>query len=49
MWNWDNGIYPSEFKAKVVAWWILHNVIENHKADAMDRAMRRKSRSKGRR
>lgn len=34
MWLWENNEYPSEFKARVVAWYRLHNSIEAHKTDA---------------
>lgn len=34
MWQWENNEYPSEFKARVIAWHRLHNSIEAHKTDA---------------
>lgn len=45
--KWDKGLYPGNFKAKVVAWYNLHNTIELHANDAVARkqAMDAKSKS----
>lgn len=33
--EWEMGrVFPTWFKEKVVAWYLLHNEVENHKADA---------------
>lgn len=34
MWQWETGEYPTWFKAKVMAWYELHNLVELHKRDA---------------
>jgi len=35
--KWDRGLYPVGFKAKVVAWYGLHSLIELHSNDAVAR------------
>lgn len=35
--KWDRGGFPVQFKAKVVAWFNLHSLIELHSNDAMAR------------
>lgn len=34
LWLWDNNHYPNQFKAKVLEWWKLHNLVEAHSQDA---------------
>ena len=34
MWRWHSNEYPREFKARVMAWHELHNLIGLHTADA---------------
>jgi len=34
MWQWDQNVYPPGFKARVVAWWRLHKLIQLHSQDA---------------
>lgn len=34
LWRWENNQYPIEFKAKVIAWWELHNLVSIHNQDA---------------
>ena len=34
MWKWENNEYPPDFKAKTVAWYMLHTSIGNHITDA---------------
>jgi hypothetical protein len=40
--RWATGDYPIPFMAKIVAWYRLHNLIEIHKADAVNRKQRKK-------
>jgi len=35
--KWEQGLYPNQFKAKVVAWYNLHKLIELHANDAVAR------------
>ena len=30
LWDWEDGAYPNWFKAKVLAWYKLHNLVEAH-------------------
>jgi len=34
LWRWEENEYPNWFKAKVMAWYKLHGMIEAHIADA---------------
>jgi hypothetical protein len=34
LWQWETGVYPIQFKARVVAFWRLHNLVRNHTEDA---------------
>lgn len=34
LWAWDQGRYPPAFKARILAWWKLHKLIEIHAQDA---------------
>ena len=42
MWLWDTGAYTREFKAKVMAWHELHNLVGLHTHDAAIKKPRRK-------
>jgi hypothetical protein len=42
MWRWESGKYPPEFMSKVVAWYRLHNMVEQHVQDAVNKASSRK-------
>jgi len=33
-WAWDNNVYSNQFKAKVLEWWKLHNLVDAHSQDA---------------
>lgn len=41
LFKWTTGGYPRSFKVKVLAWHNLHNAIEMHKSDAMERSAQR--------
>jgi len=43
LWEWEQGTYPRWFKARVIAWYNMHNLIELHKQDALSRAMKARS------
>lgn len=45
LYKWETGGYPKPFRARVIAWHNLHNLVEAHKNDAA--AEKVKSRSKG--
>jgi hypothetical protein len=34
LWQWENGLYPARFKAKVIAWYEAHRLVEVHVRDA---------------
>lgn len=34
LWKWENNEYPNWFKARVVAWWNDHQLVESHRQDA---------------
>ena len=42
LWKWESSDYPRWFKAKVVAWYNLHNLVDAHTQDAATRELRRK-------
>lgn len=46
MWAWDGGQYPARFKAKTIAWWRAHRLVNTHQADAQNRASEAKSKRK---
>jgi hypothetical protein len=29
LWQWESGHYPTQFKAKVMAWYMLHTQVKN--------------------
>jgi hypothetical protein len=43
MWKWDSGDYAVRFMDKVVAWFRLHNLVEQHVQDAVNQETKRKS------
>lgn len=43
MYKWETGGYPKWFKAKVLAWYRLHNLVKLHTEDAVQAAARHKS------
>jgi hypothetical protein len=46
--KWDAGGYPISFKAKVIAWYNLHKLVELHASDAVSRETERRSSSAAR-
>jgi hypothetical protein len=34
MWAWETGVYSNDFKARAIAWWRLHRLLETHKQAA---------------
>lgn len=43
MWAWEQGLYPTWFKAKVVAWHNLHGLVKMHQEAAASDAAKRKA------
>lgn len=42
LWAWWNGTYPVQFKAKVIAYYNLRNLVKLHTDEAVNRASRAK-------
>jgi len=42
MWKWENGQYPSWFRAKVIVWYKYHGLVKIHSEDAVQKASKRK-------
>ena len=42
LWKWEQNMYPGWFKAKIIAWYNLHNLVEVHR----EAAIAEKSKSK---
>lgn len=40
LWKWESGGFSNYFKAKVVAWYGLHNLVELHKQDALSKSIK---------
>ena len=36
IWDWENGGFPNWFKAKVLAWYKLHSLVEAHTQAAVN-------------
>lgn len=36
LWDWEQGVFPTWFKAKVLAWYKLHNLVEAHTQAAVN-------------
>lgn len=34
LWRWEQGEYPKRFRARVMAWYNLHNLLDTHRRDA---------------
>lgn len=34
MWKWESGLYPTDFMARCIAWYRLHNLVQAHSQDA---------------
>lgn len=47
MWAWEAGIYPPAFKARVLAWYAGHRLVNLHSDAAVNAAMERRMRRKG--
>jgi len=43
LWKWDNNEYPIKFKTRVMAFWKLHNLVELHTQDEVNRQVKKKS------
>jgi hypothetical protein len=43
-WKWENGEYPSQFMAKIVAWYRGKTLVKIHSDDAVSRASKKKRR-----
>lgn len=41
LWEWDSGVYPNTFKAKVIAWYRNHKEVETHVQDKVNRAKKK--------
>ena len=48
LWDWVNHRYPIPFKAQVIAWRRMHNLVELHTQDAINREMQRQAKRKRR-
>lgn len=46
LWSWWNGTYPVSFKAKVIAYNNMRNLVKVHTDDAVNRAQQQKAKSK---
>ncbi len=45
--KWNNGLYPTELKAQVIAWHRLHNMVDTHtKAAVADKSERLAARAR---
>lgn len=34
LWDWEQGIYPHKFKAKIIAFWQDYKLVNAHQEDA---------------
>lgn len=46
MYKWENLHYPSWFRARVLAWYKAHVLVEAHTQDAVNAKMRQKMKKK---
>lgn len=45
LYQWEQGLYPVEFKARVIAWYHLHQLVSMHQEAAASEAAARKSKA----
>lgn len=45
LWKWETNAYPVEFKARVLAWYNLHNLVRSNVEDAVNRKARKKGKN----
>lgn len=43
LWRWEQGQYPREFMARVVGWHWAHQLVENHREDAVSTKLEERS------